>query len=195
MKQRTRVAVQPSSEPITLAELKAHLRITSTAEDTLLTSLITAGRQVVERYLGRKLISQTIELYADCWPCDYEFEIPFAPVSAVSFIKTYAEDDTESTLDAGSYILEATDQDRLSRIVLKSGYTWPTGLREAKGIMVSYTCGYGASASYVPQAIRQAVLMMAAHMYANRGDCMDPSTCVNACGVACLLSSYMVFSL
>jgi len=37
-------------------------------------------------------------------------------------------------------------------------------------IVITYTAGYGASHTSVPRALQQAVLMLAAHFYRNRGD-------------------------
>lgn len=51
----------PSSEPITLAEMKLHLRAfaSDTDEDALITGLITSAREWVEDYTGRALMDQS----------------------------------------------------------------------------------------------------------------------------------------
>ena len=54
----------PSVEPISLAEAKAHLRIDASDEDSLLTSLITAGRIFVERTLSLALVALSRRLAA-----------------------------------------------------------------------------------------------------------------------------------
>jgi len=43
-----KVSTAPASEPITLAEAKLYLRVDTTADDALITALITAARETVE---------------------------------------------------------------------------------------------------------------------------------------------------
>jgi hypothetical protein len=58
----------PSIEPVTLDEMRLFARIDTTADDALLSSLITASRTYCEAYTGRKFITQTWELGLDCFP-------------------------------------------------------------------------------------------------------------------------------
>lgn len=62
---------EPEVEPITLAQMKTHLREFSsvTARDDEITSLITGARQWVEDYTGRALIDQTWRITINgSWP-------------------------------------------------------------------------------------------------------------------------------
>lgn len=54
----------PDIEPVTLAEMKLHLRAygSDTSEDALISSLITSAREWVEQYTGRALIDQSWRL-------------------------------------------------------------------------------------------------------------------------------------
>lgn len=47
------------TEPVTLAECKAYMRLSNTAEDTLISSLIKAARELIEKYTGLSLIRKT----------------------------------------------------------------------------------------------------------------------------------------
>ncbi|PZN51615.1 MAG: hypothetical protein DIU65_11005, partial [Proteobacteria bacterium] len=51
--------VEPAAEPVTLAEVKVHLRIDGTTEDELVAGLVRAARQEVERATGMALIEQS----------------------------------------------------------------------------------------------------------------------------------------
>lgn len=57
-----RLVTAPGTEPITLTEAKAHLRLEESFDDTTVTALIVAARQYIEKVCWRGLISQTWEL-------------------------------------------------------------------------------------------------------------------------------------
>ena len=50
---------EPEAEPVTLAGVKAHLRLDHDSEDGLLSGLIRAARDEVERATGTALIDRT----------------------------------------------------------------------------------------------------------------------------------------
>jgi hypothetical protein len=57
----------PAVEPATLAEFMTFGRITSGAEDASLAIMLAAGREYVESYTGRALITQTWKMTAPTW--------------------------------------------------------------------------------------------------------------------------------
>jgi hypothetical protein len=62
------VTAEPAEEPITTAEAKSQARIDIADDDTLVASFIVAARMEAESWLGRRLVTQTIDTYFDCWP-------------------------------------------------------------------------------------------------------------------------------
>src|SRR5690349_8146996 len=58
----------PASEPVSLADAKLFARITTTAEDALTTSLITAARQRCEDWRGFSFVTQTWDYFFDRFP-------------------------------------------------------------------------------------------------------------------------------
>ena len=191
---RLKVTSEPSQEPITLAELKAWLKITTDDEDTLLTGLIVAARSEIESYLRKKLITQELTMVLDQWPFssigDWEGNIETAigevatqvalklwypPLQSVTSITATFQDDTTQVWPAINYIVDTSTEDDYGRIIIKRDATLLVNLREAVSIAIIYLAGYGDNPSDVPFAIRQAILVYSAYLYQNRGDCAGSS--------------------
>lgn len=145
----------PFGEPLTLTEAKLHLRITSTAEDALLTGLIVSVRMHAECWLRRSLMTQGWTLsYDDALPLDCR--LPMGPVTSIASITLYNEDGTSNTLSSGLYRLNAgSDGLRIQHVL------------SASRIAVAYQAGYGAAGD-VPQPIRQGMLQHLAALYESR---------------------------
>ena len=184
----------PATEPVTSTEAKAHLRVDTTADDTLIGTLITAARQHVEAHLRRALITQTWELVTDAFPVGDVLRLPLPPLVSVTSIKYTDEDGAESTLSSGLYVVD-TDSTK-GRVVLKNGETWPSvTLAAANGVRVRYVAGYG-EASAVPRPIRQAILLLIGTMYENRESVLVAQGVTVAqlpFGVDALLMPYRIF--
>ena len=184
----------PATEPVTSTEAKAHLRVDTTADDTLIGTLITAARQHVEAHLRRALITQTWELVTDAFPVGDVLRLPLPPLVSVTSIKYTDEDGAESTFSSGLYVVD-TDSTK-GRVVLKNGETWPSvTLAAANGVRVRYVAGYG-EASAVPRPIRQAILLLIGTMYENRESVLVAQGVTVAqlpFGVDALLMPYRIF--
>src|SRR5665213_2065079 len=91
----------PTAEPLALADVKAHLRLAITDDDTYITALITSARRSVESRYALALMPQTWAQFADHWPKDGVFHIPLWPVQSVLSLTVFADDDTYVTIDPG----------------------------------------------------------------------------------------------
>ena len=160
-------ATSPAVEPVTIAEAKAHLRITHSDEDSLITSLIVAARNYVEGLANRPLVNRTYTLKLDRFPARYEIILPAGRVSAVSSVAYVDTNGQTQTLSASAYTVET--QRLPGSIVIAPAIisAWPTTRFYAglASVTIGYTAGYGAAAANVPQALRQAVLMAVAYWY------------------------------
>lgn len=188
---RNLVIITPASaKPVNLADLKAYARIDGTDDDSLLLMYIDAATDAVERYCRRKFINTVLELTLDRFPAasgDGQLayvngvvdahigtvlggvgviNLPCPPIVSVASVKTFDKANTESTYASSNYTL-----DKSGRIYLNDGCTWPTELRRLAAIKVTYTAGYGDSASDVPAPVKQAIMMLADKMYNDRCDC------------------------
>lgn len=161
----------PTSEPITRAEAKAHLRVDSTAEDTLIDNLIKAFRFSVDGkdgWLNRALITQTWKLYLDRFPLSSRTPVivPLPPLQSVTHIKYYDADGTQQTWGASNYVVDSAAEPGL--IFPAYNVVWPTTRDMPNAVEIQFVAGYGASSTYIPEAIRQAGLLQIGHWYANR---------------------------
>jgi uncharacterized phiE125 gp8 family phage protein len=154
----------PVTEPISLAEAKAHLRVMHTDEDTFINTLITAARNTVEQRYDLALMAQGWSVFADQWPIQGVFNLPLHPVSSIIDIKIYGDDDVAATLDPAHYFLESASKP--ARLVMRNGRVFPTPARRVNGIEIKLTAGFVS----VPIVIKQALLIILADLYASRGD-------------------------
>ena len=157
----------PAVEPVTLAEAKAHLKVDTTDDDALITSLITAARTRAEWLTHRALITQSWIFWRDLWPAD-GFELPLPPLQSLASITAYDLNDAATVLDASSYRLDAAGVP--ARIGWRPAVVPPPSLRAFNTLAVAFTAGYGNAGSDVPEPIRRALLAIVADLYSHRGD-------------------------
>jgi uncharacterized phiE125 gp8 family phage protein len=154
----------PNIEPVSVTELKAHLRIDSAAEDAMLASLITTARLQIEAALSLALITQNWSWTFDRWPRRAAVELPLSPVQSIlSF--TVTQSVSPLSVPPSAYILDG--QGIAARLITK--HAWPQPDVAAMGIAITFAAGFGALPADVPAPIRQALLLLAAHWYGNRG--------------------------
>ena len=158
----------PASEPVSLAEAKAHLCVVHGDDDQLIASLITAARRLVEVRTGLCLIAQEWLCLRDGWPEDGVIELPATPLLAVEEIGVFGEDDTKAVIDPAHYIVDAPS--RPPRVMLRGSRLWPRPGRAVNGIGIRITAGFGPQDADVPQPLRRAVLLLVAHFFAQRGE-------------------------
>ncbi len=160
----------PTIEPVTLYEIKQHLRLdsdTSTDEDDVLSNFIIAARDTCEKFQNRAYIDQTWDLVLDDWPGGDIITIPRPPLGSVTSITYYATGGMTATMTASTYIIDKDSEP--GRVSLGYGEVWPTTtLRPVKGIIVRFLAGYGSAASSVPTRVKQAIRLLVGHMYEHR---------------------------
>lgn len=210
----SRIVTLPEREPISLAEMKRHLRIEFDSDDAEISAYMIEARQAIEDMTGLAFINQSWALTIDRWPQGREVwwdgtreghisqlygpgsnvghvSLPRYPLSSVTSITTYDEESNATSVTV-SDVFDIDTQQTPGRIVLKSGQTWPVALRPSNAIQIVYVAGYGTSASNVPPSIRNAIKQMAAYMYSHRGDACDVGDAYHASGAARTLGIHRV---
>ena len=130
----------PIVEPVTLQQLKDHLRITHDDEDTILETYLKAARMYAETTLcWRAFIEQELELVKDSF--SRQIKLPRPPLQSVTSITYTDKDGATETVDAADYIVD-TDSEP-PRIVTAYGKSWPVAtLYPVSAVRVRYTAGY-----------------------------------------------------
>lgn len=155
----------PAVEPVTVAELTTHLRISDIALDDELTRLIKAARQSVEALLKRQLITATYKAYYDYWP-PCVFELPMPPLQSVTTIKYYDTAGVQQTWSASNYQVDTTGVH--GTITPAYNVVYPVlQLGKKNAIEIEFDAGYGDAADDVPECIKQAILSLAGHWFEN----------------------------
>lgn len=202
----------PAGLPLSLNQLKAHLRLADdqTDEDALVIGLLRSAVEHCESFTGRALMTQTWTLFRDAWPCgdgavpaegltigsSYDppargIELPKPPLQAVTTIKTYDDSDSATTWDAANYLVDTAREP--GRIVARRGQSLPLPTRAANGIEIRFVAGYGDDPADVPEQIRHGLQLLTARLYEHRGD--DMGLAARESGAARLWQSYRVLRL
>lgn len=184
----------PASEPITLSEAKNHLRVTTTDEDSLITSLISAAREIAESTLNRALVTQTWTLKIGAFP--ESLQLPRPPLVSVTSIQYVDEAGITQALAASDYTVSDIGASVMpGRIDPAYGKSWPSPRGMPNDITVQFVAGYG-GASAVPQQIRWAILLILGELYARRESALVGATIVKVpYSAEALLLPYVVHAL
>jgi uncharacterized phiE125 gp8 family phage protein len=165
----TTLITAPTVEPLTLAEARLHLRLDSddTEPNPLITALIVAARERAELETSRQLITATWSLVLPAFPCGV-IELPRPPLVSVTGVTYVDLAGVTQTWSSSEYQFIAPSGPYCGRGLLapRYGYTYPdTQPDTLAAVTVTFTAGYGANASSVPQSIKQAMLLLISDWY------------------------------
>ncbi len=156
----------PSTGVVSLDDARAHLRVTDTSEDQLISDYIMAASGYLDArdgVLGEALVTQSWRLYMDA---PAEVTLPLGPVQSITVVKYLDANGTEQTFGSTNYRLSGAD------FILVDGAAWPITANREDAFWIDYAAGYGPATS-VPMTVRSAALLMIAELYERRA--MDAS--------------------
>jgi uncharacterized phiE125 gp8 family phage protein len=174
-----KILARGTSEPVTLAEAKLHLRVDLSDDDALITAMISAAREMVERYTSRTLIYTAYRLTMDNWP--YDIELPRSPaieaaanlVTGIAYItpriRYYDGDGNQQTMTYAAGDFEVLLDNNPPLLVLPPSGIWPVTYPLQRGaIEIDWIAGYGSASTGIPELLRLAIMMLVAHWYEHR---------------------------
>jgi len=187
------IATQPTAEPLTVAEAKAHLRVDISDDDTLIGDYISAARQYAEGVTRRAFVEQTWDFTLDRFPVG-AIRLPIQPVSSVTYVQYVdtagaTQTFTEGTSPDVTKYDVFTDGPRAT-IVPKYNLTWPDTRDHPGVVTVRFVAGYAT----FPEDLKQALKLLVGHQYENREAVIFGFSTVQSLplGVQSFLSPYMM---
>lgn len=154
----------PAANPLTLAAVKAHLRVETGDDDAYLTDLMATATGHLEAVSGLKLITQTWRQYLDCLPIDGQLQLAVAPVQAISAMRVYDAAGTEHIIAPAMLDLDAVSAP--ARLHVSSLVDPHHGYN---GVEIDILAGFGDSGTDIPDSLKRALLLFIAHNYEFRG--------------------------
>src|SRR5712691_3102830 len=189
----TKVITGPVTEPVTLAEAKAHLNVTIPDDDNLIENLIRAARRKLEWEYRRAFVTQTLQLSMDYfgqpefvptwmygWPPSMlsygptgwmqatasviELRPPVSSIVSVTYVDPAG---VVQTLASSGYYLDGSSEP--GRLVPALGKVWPVTGPLPGAVKIQYATG-AASSDLVTDDIKAAVRLYLGELYQNRED-------------------------
>ena len=156
-------------EPVTLQQVKDHLRVSTSDTDAILSVYIEAARNYVENFTCRSLTTQSIRFTMSCF-YDYLY-LPKGSVQSITSVRYIDSAGVEQTVDPSNYNLISASGDA-SYIQRAQSGAWPAHKYQANAVRINYVAGYPPSsdsptnyAANVPAFIRAAIFMLVQSYY------------------------------
>ena len=159
----------PAIAPVTVAEFKAQSRVDVSDDDAIIARLISAATAHLDGWtgiLGRALVEQTWRQDFDAFCRD--MRLPLFPVISIASVAYDDASGAAQTIAGTNYRLVNDEGGAILR--LNDEFAFPAVFDEAPAIRVTYVAGYPTTAgvSTVPESIKHAILLLAAHWYEHR---------------------------
>lgn len=132
------------TELLTASDVKNYVRIDTSADDSLITRMITQAREWCENYISRDIVAKNRTYYLS--QTDALIDIPFGPIASISTVT--AEGNT------AAYTVKGLDNERIE---LDGG--------SAKDVKITYV-----TAGLSDDLIKNAMLQFISTLYDNRSD-------------------------
>lgn len=173
--------VEPTVEPVTLAELQAHALGYNSADSAYMTRLIKIARELFEEYTGLALLEQTWTLTLEYFPDRIKLKKP--PLRSVTSIAYFDPNGDAQTVTSSIYRTKA--HETFSYIEEDTDQSWPATQVRHDAITITFKAGIYASDNGSPteavdtdsglygqvrkfELAQQAIMILCDHLYRNR---------------------------
>lgn len=155
-------------EPLSLQEVKDHLRVDGIDDDSYIEPLIKPARRWAETFLNRALITQTWDLFLERFPRNsrMQIEIPWPALQSITSVKYQDILDVQQTWSDALYTVDINRE--IGRLVPIKDEDYPSTYGHIHDVEIRFLAGYGSNQQDVPRAIAQAMLLRIGHWYERR---------------------------
>jgi uncharacterized phiE125 gp8 family phage protein len=191
--------VEPSAEPVEVAEAMAYFRQDDPTDEPLIAALLKSAREMIEATYDLTFLSTTWQMTMDRFPrystssvwqynsdAIWQQRLPVTQLSGqwypdrasirvvrpplVSVQSITFVDTTGAQQIVDPAIYNVDTTTPRGRIAPAFGQIWPIVQMRLSSVIVTYVAGYGDGSSQIPEALRLAVKSLALGWYENRGD-------------------------
>lgn len=162
----------PTEEPVSIDEAKTWAKISGTADNSTVKSLVKAARILAEKVSGRAICTQTWDYFLDKFP-EWEIRIPKPPLVSVTYVKYYDTSGTLTTISSANYRVITSREPGIVEPVY--GESWPLTREMADAVVVRFVAGYG-TADDVPEDLKTAIKKASFREEIERAGITDPGT-------------------
>lgn len=178
------ITAPPETEPLTLEEASAHLRVDSADDASLITALISVAREQSDALTGHVSAVTSYKLIAPSWAalCGQEtnpsyyrardvgellncitlFRSPLASVESIKYIAS--GDSALTTIDDAEYAVITAARPGIIQILT----ALPNLADRPDAIQIEFTAGYDGETNIIPPTLKHLVKMLVAHFYETR---------------------------
>lgn len=194
-----KVTVPPVNSAVSLTTFKNHIKAKGNSENVLLKLYLETAIEYAEKLTRRDFITRTYQTFRDFFPVPAQnegyynqgvipsftssigsslesnvgYEIRKSPLQSIESVEYYVSGVLE-TVDTAVYY--NTVEEDYSELLTNEDQCWPEDAdRRQQAVVITFKTGFGDSCDDVPAALRDAILMHATALWANRGDCDDAS--------------------
>ena len=195
-----KVTAAPANLAVSLADVKAHLKVDTSDEDALITIYLQAAIDVAEKLTRRDFITRTYQTFRDFFPsisdgyysfgigspsvladvagANIGFEIRRSPLQSIEKVE-YLVSGSFTTIATSVYY--NTVENDYSELLTQDGQSWPTdGDAQLQSIRIEFKSGFGDDDTSTPEWAKTAIMQHVANLYRNRGDCSCESDAMEA---------------
>ncbi len=164
------VIISPAIEPLTLDEAKEHLRVTADVDDGYIQSLIPVARLRAENATHRAIMTQTLRLTLDRFPCGggaygaQPIVLPRPPLQGITSISYIDVNGATQSLSSADYLVNTNEEP--GSIYPVYGTYWPSSRATFNAVTITYVAGW--TEENVPETVQHLCRLFLSHMYENR---------------------------